>query len=111
MKVQQIAFSLALRGRDRTLSGSTQGTSMIFVRRHIWVLIVAILLTVCVCFIFNSGRVMTCSWGLVMAATLFWMRERHPIAYGFTEVMAGLFILGQNYSNERGGSRPGLFAH
>jgi hypothetical protein len=83
---------------------------MIFVRRHIWVLIVAILLTVCVCFIFNSGRVMTCSWGLVMAATLFWMRERHPIAYGFTEVMAGLFILGQNYSNGRGGFSAGFFA-
>ena len=48
--------------------------------------------------------------GLVMAATLFWMRERHPIAYGFTEVMAGLFILGQNYSNGRGGFSAGFFA-
>jgi hypothetical protein len=38
------------------------------------------------------------------------MRERHPIAYGFTEVMAGLFILGQNYSNGRGGFSAGFFA-
>ncbi len=79
-------------------------------QRHIWVLIVAVLLTVCVYFIFNSGRAMTCFWGLAMAATLFWMRERHPIAYGSTEMMAGLFILWQNYSNGRGGCSAGFFA-
>jgi hypothetical protein len=79
-------------------------------QRHIWVLIVAVLLTVCVYFIFNSGRAMTCFWGLAMAATLFWMRERHPIAYGLTEMTAGLFILWQNYSNKRGGFSAGFFA-
>jgi hypothetical protein len=78
--------------------------------RYIWVLIVAVLLTVCVYFIFNSGRVMTCVWGLAMAATLFWMREKRTIAYGLTEVVAGLFILGQNYSNGRGGFSAGFFA-
>jgi hypothetical protein len=78
--------------------------------RYVWVLIVAVLLTVCVYFTFNSGRVMTCFWGLAMAATLFWMRERHTIAYRFTEVIAGVFILGQYYSNGRGGLSAGFFA-
>lgn len=32
------------------------------------------------------------------------------IAYGLTEVVAGLFILGRNYSNGRGGFSAGFFA-
>jgi hypothetical protein len=71
-------------------------------KSYSWVLVVALLLTGCVYFIFNSGTTATCFWGLMMAATLFWMRERHQIVYGLTEVVAGLFILGQSYPNGRG---------
>jgi hypothetical protein len=78
--------------------------------RYIWILVVAVLLILCVYFIFNSGRVMTCIWGLAMAVTLFWLRERHTVAYGLTEVMAGLLILWQNYSIGRGGFSAGFFA-
>jgi hypothetical protein len=79
-------------------------------RRHLWVLTVAVILAISVYFIFDSGRVMTCIWGLVIAATLFWMREKHTIFYGLTEILAGLCILGQSYSNGRGGFGTGFFA-
>ena len=75
-----------------------------------WIPVVAGILCLAVYFIFNSGPKVTCFWGLIMAATLFWMREKHTIVYGLTEVMAGLFILGQNYSNGRGGFSSGFFA-
>jgi hypothetical protein len=79
-------------------------------RRYVWLPTVAIVLIVCIYFVFNSGGVMTCIWGLTMAATLFWMREKHTLSYGLTEVIAGLFILGQNYSHGRGGFSTGFFA-
>jgi hypothetical protein len=40
---------------------------------------------------------------LVIATTLFWMREKHQAFYGATEVLAGLFILAQGYPKGRGG--------
>lgn len=59
--------------------------------------------------VFNSSRVTTCACGLVMAATLFWMRSNHAFLYGMTEVAAGLFILAQNYDVGRGGFSAGFF--
>jgi hypothetical protein len=58
--------------------------------------------------VFNSGRAMTCAWGLVIAITLFWMRLKHAFVYGLTEVAAGLFILAQSYTVGRGGFSAGF---
>jgi hypothetical protein len=83
---------------------------MDYLRPYFWLPIVSAVLGLAVYFIFNSGPTVTCFWGLVMAATLFWMREKHVVVYGVTEVVAGLFILAQNYSNGRGGFSAGFFA-
>ena len=83
---------------------------MDYFRSCFWLPIVAAILGLAIYFVFNSGPKVTCFWGFVMAATLFWMREKHTIVYGLTEVMAGLFILGQNYTNGRGGFSAGFFA-
>jgi uncharacterized transporter YbjL len=69
---------------------------------YIWLPIVAAILISAFYFIFVGGPFLTCFCGLVIAATLFWMREKHQIFYGVTEVFAGLFILGQGYPKGRG---------
>jgi len=70
---------------------------------------VAVLLGLAIYGVFRSGPIWTCIWGLVMAMTLFWMRSSHPVFYGITEVVAGLFILPQNYFVGRGGFSAGFF--
>ena len=70
---------------------------------YVWLPIVAVILIAAFYFIFVGGPVLTCFCGLVIAVTLFWMRERHQISYGATEVLVGLFVLGQSYPNGRGG--------
>jgi hypothetical protein len=75
---------------------------MDYFKPYFWILVVAVLLSSSVYFIFNSGTTATCFWGLVIAITLFWVREKHQSFYGLTEVVAGLFILGQSYPNGRG---------
>jgi hypothetical protein len=70
---------------------------------HLWFPITAAFLAFAVYRIFQSGPTMTCVWGLGMAAVLYWMRQRHAVVYGATEIVAGLFILWNNYSIGRGG--------
>jgi hypothetical protein len=75
---------------------------------YIWLPIVAATLIAAFYFIFVSGPVLTCFCGIVIAATLFWVRERHQIFYGVTEVVAGLFVLAGGYSNGRGAFTSGF---
>jgi hypothetical protein len=81
----------------------------VYLRPHLWVLVVVTVLWLAAYGVFNSGRAMTCVWGLVMAITLFRMKLKHAFVYGLTEVAAGLFILAQNYTVGRGGFSAGFF--
>jgi hypothetical protein len=74
-----------------------------YLRPHLWLFMTAAILWIAVYGVFNSGRFMTCFWGLMIAITMFWMRSKHLAFYGFTEIVAGLFTLAQNYSVGRGG--------
>jgi hypothetical protein len=69
---------------------------------YFWLTIVTTILATAAYLIFVSGPLLTCLWGMVIAATLFWMRENHRVFYGATEILAGLFILGQDYPKGRG---------
>jgi hypothetical protein len=75
---------------------------MVHLKSYFWLPMVTVILASAVYLIFVSGPLLTCVCGLVIAATLFWMREKHQVIYGATEVLAGLFILGQSYPNGRG---------
>jgi hypothetical protein len=79
---------------------------MNYFKAYLWLPTVTALLALAIYFIFKSGPTMTCIWGFAMALILFWIREKHTIFYGVTEVIAGLFILGQTYSNGRGAAAP-----
>jgi hypothetical protein len=79
-----------------------------YLRPFFWILITASLLSLAIYGVFNSGRFMTCIWGLVIAITLYWMRSKHLAFYGLTEVAAGLFILAQKYEEGRGGFSSGF---
>jgi hypothetical protein len=87
-----------------------EARGMTHVRRHAGILIAAVFLIVGIYFIFNSGPIMTCAWGLAMAGTLFWMRETYRTIYGLSESLAGLFILYVSYTKGRGGFSSGFFA-
>jgi hypothetical protein len=52
-------------------------TFFAYVRHYLWMPIIAALLWLAVNGVFNSGRVMTCVWGLVIAFALYWMRSKH----------------------------------
>jgi hypothetical protein len=72
------------------------------------VLFAALILAVAIYFIFISGPVLSCFLGLVIAITLFWMREHHQKIYGLSEIAVGLFVLYQAFPKGRGAFSSGF---
>jgi hypothetical protein len=72
------------------------------------VLIAGLILAVAIYFIFVSGPILSCFWGLVIAIALFWIRERHQKIYGPSEIAVGLFVLYQAFPKGRGAFSSGF---
>jgi hypothetical protein len=79
-----------------------------FLRPHLWLPIVLVILSAAFYIVFNSGWVLTCMAGLIAAATFFWMKLRHRVWYGASEIAAGIYILSQDYAKGRGGFSSGF---
>jgi hypothetical protein len=77
-------------------------------RAYYQVLIAAIVLAAAIYFIFVSGPVTSCFLGLIIASTLFWIRETHQRIYGLSEIGVGLFVLYQSFPKGRGGFSAGF---
>jgi hypothetical protein len=75
---------------------------------HYRVPIAAVILAAAIYFIFVSGPVLSCFCGLVMAITLFWVRECYQRIYGLGEISVGLFVLYQAFPKGRGGFSTGF---
>jgi hypothetical protein len=70
--------------------------------------IAAVILATTIYFIFVSGPVLSCLFGLVTAITLFWVGECHQRIYGLSEITVGLFVLYQTFPKGRGGFSSGF---
>jgi hypothetical protein len=76
--------------------------SLAVIRSNLWFPIVGVLLCIAGYVIFNTGPVLTALAGTAAAITFFWMKIRHRFFYGLSEILAGIFVLLQNYPQGRG---------
>lgn len=77
-------------------------------RTYFLLLIAVVVLPAAIYFVFISNPIWSCFCGLVIAVTLFLMRQHHQKIYGMSEVAVGLFILYQNYPQGRGAFSSGF---
>jgi hypothetical protein len=72
-------------------------------RPYLSLLIVLIILGGAIYVVFNAGPLITVLAGVVAAITFFWMKLKHRIFYGASEILAGIYVLSQNYPQGGGG--------
>lgn len=77
-------------------------------RPYLWVVVVLIALGLALYLVFNSGPLVTALAGLLAAGTFFWMKLKHRILYGASEMFAGIYILFQHYPEGRGAFSAGF---
>jgi hypothetical protein len=78
------------------------------VQPYLWIPFVLFILIVATYVVFNTGPTTTVLAGLVAAITFFWMKLKHRIFYGASEIVAGIYVLSQNYPQGRGAFSSGF---
>lgn len=81
---------------------------LVVARNYMWIAVVLIILGLTSYVVFNFGPFATVLAGLLAAGTFFWMKLRHRVFYGASEIFAGIFVLSQNYHQGRGAFSSGF---